>query len=32
MPFGRHVYLRSDHLTGLGDDVIDVVVRQRRRR
>jgi FAD/FMN-containing dehydrogenase len=22
MPFGRHVYLRSDHLTGLGDDVI----------
>ena len=28
MPFGRHVYLRNDHLTGLGDDVIDVCVRQ----
>ena len=25
MPFGRHVYLRSDHLTGLGEDVIDDV-------
>jgi FAD/FMN-containing dehydrogenase len=27
MPFGRHVYLRNDHLTGLGDEVIDVCVR-----
>jgi FAD/FMN-containing dehydrogenase len=27
MPFGRHVYLRSDHLVGLGDDVIDTCVR-----
>ena len=27
MPFGRHVYLRNDHLTGLGDDVIDTCVR-----
>jgi FAD binding domain-containing protein/berberine-like enzyme len=27
MPFGRHVYLRSDHLTGLGDDVIETCVR-----
>jgi len=26
MPFGRHVYLRSDHLTGLGDDVIKTCV------
>jgi hypothetical protein len=25
-PFGRHVYLRSDHLTGLGDDVIAACV------
>jgi hypothetical protein len=28
MPFGRHVYLRSDHLTGLGDDVIATCVGQ----
>jgi len=27
MAFGRHVYLRSDHLVGLGDDVIDTCVR-----
>jgi hypothetical protein len=27
MPFGRHVYLRSDHLTGLGEDVIGTCVR-----
>ena len=27
MPFGRHVYLRSDHLTGLGEDVIQTCVR-----
>jgi len=27
MPFGRHVYLRSDHLVGLDDDVIDTCVR-----
>jgi FAD/FMN-containing dehydrogenase len=27
MPFGRHVYLRSDHLVGLGDDVIDTIAR-----
>jgi hypothetical protein len=27
MPFGRHVYLRSDHLTGLGDEVVDTCVR-----
>jgi FAD/FMN-containing dehydrogenase len=26
MPFGRHVYLRSDHLVGLGDDVIATCV------
>jgi FAD/FMN-containing dehydrogenase len=26
MPFGRQVYLRSDHLTGLGDEVIDAIV------
>jgi FAD/FMN-containing dehydrogenase len=28
MPFGRHVYLRSDHLTGLGEDVIQACVQQ----
>jgi len=27
MPFGRHVYLRNDHLTGLGEDVIATCVR-----
>jgi FAD/FMN-containing dehydrogenase len=26
MPFGRHVYLRSDHLNGLGDATIDAIV------
>jgi FAD binding domain/Berberine and berberine like len=26
MPFGRHVYLRSDHLTGLSDEVIKLCV------
>ena len=28
MPFGRHVYLRSDHLRGLDDDVIKACVQQ----
>ena len=26
VPFGRQVYLRSDHLTDLGDEVIDAIV------
>jgi FAD/FMN-containing dehydrogenase len=28
MPFGRQVYLRSDHVTGLGDAVIDALLAQ----
>jgi FAD/FMN-containing dehydrogenase len=28
MPFGRHVYLRSDHLTDLSDEVIKVCVQR----